>query len=116
MHANKGWYLELSQEHYRADKCFDNVTKATRISNTVVCLDGSITKPSLTYGDLLGKAVNDLSSRLEGMSNAHNEANLRDLQREVDATRSFTKRNATQIAVEALFLRMQETEPADTRV
>ena len=109
MHANKGWYLESTRENYQADKCFDNVTNATRISDTVVCLDGSIIKPTLTHGDFLGKAVGDLSNRLEleVMSNARDKTNLRDIQRIVDAIRSFTKRNATQSAVKARVLRVQ---------
>lgn len=73
MHANKGWYLESSQEHTQVDMFFDNVTKATRTSDTAACLDRNITNPTLTHADLIGKAVGDFSNRLKGMSNTRNE-------------------------------------------
>lgn len=79
MHTNEGWYLEFPPEHYRADKCFDNVTKATRISDTDTCLNENITNLRLTHVDLLGKAVGDLSNRLNGLSNVQKEASFRDL-------------------------------------
>ena len=79
MHSNGGFYLESSMEHYRADKCYDRVTKAVRISDMVASQDNQIIEPRVTHADLLIKAIVDLSDRLKGMSNARNQANLKDL-------------------------------------
>ena len=116
MHSNDGFYLESSLDHYRADKCFDKVTKAVRISDTVAFQDDRITKPRLTHADLLVKAVSDLSNHLKGMSNARNKANLNDLQRLIDTTTSFTERNRSQAAAEARHLRVQNLEAKAQRV
>ena len=111
MHSNDGFYLKSSMEHYRADKCYDRVTKAVRISDTVAFQDDRITKPRITHADLLVKAIADLSNYLRGMSNVRNEANLEDLRRLTKTTESLTERNKSRATMEALLLRVPAPTP-----
>ena len=78
-HSKKGWYLGTSDEHYRCYKIHVKETRAERISETVFFKHKYVSNPSLTHGDLVVKAAQDLARVLLHKSNAKGDDNLRGL-------------------------------------
>jgi hypothetical protein len=96
-HCKAGWYLGTSKEHYRSHNIYVKATRGERISETVFFKHKYITNPSLTHGDMVIKAAQDLCKTLEQKPNHKGDAKLRGLKE-----------------LSEIFLEMAENEPNAT--
>ena len=96
-HSKAGWYLGTSKEHYRSHTIYVKETRAERNSETVFFKHKYITNPSLTHGDMVVKAAQDLCKALEKKPNHKGDEKLRGLKE-----------------LSTMFLEMAENEPNTT--
>jgi hypothetical protein len=65
-HAEDGWYLRTSPEHYRCHLVNIKKTKSKRVSDTVFFKLKYITQPTLTPADVIVKALHYLVHTIRG--------------------------------------------------
>ena len=69
VHSLNGWYIGMSDEHYRCHKMYCHKTRLERISDTVFFQHGYLTQPVMTPANAVIKAMGDLQSVLKQHSN-----------------------------------------------
>ena len=95
-HSQKGHYLFTSGEHYRTYNSFMRDTKAERLSDTVEFQHRSITRPTVSHGDHVIRAlaafVDAIKSMTKGATAGANKAgvNMKDLQQLTEVTSRIT--------------------------
>jgi hypothetical protein len=65
-HANDGWYLTTSPDHYRCHWIFVKAIRAKQISDTVFFKHKYIMQPTMTTDDLVIKAIHNLTIAIKG--------------------------------------------------
>jgi hypothetical protein len=76
-----GWYLQISPEDYRCHKVHVKKTNSKRTLDTVFFKHRYITQPTVTFADILKKAINDLATTLKGRKNVDGIREIKALQK-----------------------------------
>ena len=98
-HSQKGHYLFTSGDHYRTHNVSMRDTKAKRLSDTVEFQHRSITRPAVSQGDRVIRAlaafVDAIKSMTKGATAWADKAgvNMKDLQQLAEITKRITAQN-----------------------
>jgi len=65
-HTKSGYYIGVSEEHYRCHKIYISSTRSVRVCQTVFFKHKYLTQPSLTINDALVIAADNLATALNG--------------------------------------------------
>jgi len=66
-HSEDGFYLKMSEEHYRTHVIFAKKTRAKRLADTVFFKHKYITQPTITPANAIVNAYNKLRQAIQGL-------------------------------------------------
>jgi hypothetical protein len=65
-HTKSGYYIGVSEEHYRCHKIYISSTRSIRVCQTVYFKHKYLTQPSFTINDALILAADNLATAIDG--------------------------------------------------
>ena len=95
-HSQKGHYLFTSGDHYRTHNAYMHATRAERLSDTVEFQHRSITRPTVSHGDRVTRALASFVEAIKSMTKgatagaAKAGVNMKDLEQLAEVTSRLT--------------------------